>query len=308
MPMCAKVTSNCDVVKALHDACERCSACPRERLWQRSTLEHLASMSTPEHPDSPRARGARPPAPVRRRRRPDRRGRDHACGRIGVEGLPHPRRRRDRLGAARRGCRSACCRRARRARPPQRAAQLAIRIVVQGVAEQARGLRADPARQPSLDDDGGRLHGRRPARPAGAGARRARRRRRRTRRRRCAARCTGSATAAAAAARCASSIELVLRAQERWDDVRAPASSRRRDETLTFTLYVLLALLAGLAIGKAWERYKLQDGRWIDRRRARESPHYMLGLNFLVAEPDRSGDRGADTGRRRRPATRSRST
>jgi lipopolysaccharide biosynthesis regulator YciM len=45
----------------------------------------------------------------------------------------------------------------------------------------------------------------------------------------------------------------------------------------------LLALLAGLAIGKAWERYKLQDGVWIDRRRARESPHYMLGLNFLVA-------------------------
>ena len=48
-------------------------------------------------------------------------------------------------------------------------------------------------------------------------------------------------------------------------------------------LTALLALLAGLAIGKAWERYKLQDGRWIDRRRARESPHYMLGLNFLVA-------------------------
>jgi lipopolysaccharide biosynthesis regulator YciM len=45
----------------------------------------------------------------------------------------------------------------------------------------------------------------------------------------------------------------------------------------------LLALLAGLTVGKAWERYKLQDGRWIDRRRARESPHYMLGLNFLVA-------------------------
>jgi lipopolysaccharide assembly protein B len=45
----------------------------------------------------------------------------------------------------------------------------------------------------------------------------------------------------------------------------------------------LVALLAGLAVGKAWERYKLQDGVWIDRRRARESPHYMLGLNFLVA-------------------------
>jgi lipopolysaccharide assembly protein B len=48
-------------------------------------------------------------------------------------------------------------------------------------------------------------------------------------------------------------------------------------------LAVLLALLAGLAIGKAWERYKLRDGRWVDRRRARESPHYILGLNFLVA-------------------------
>jgi lipopolysaccharide assembly protein B len=46
---------------------------------------------------------------------------------------------------------------------------------------------------------------------------------------------------------------------------------------------VLVALLAGLAIGKAWERYKLRDGKWIDRRRARESQHYVLGLNFLVA-------------------------
>jgi lipopolysaccharide biosynthesis regulator YciM len=45
----------------------------------------------------------------------------------------------------------------------------------------------------------------------------------------------------------------------------------------------LLALLAGLAIGKAWERYKLRDGKWIDRRRARDSQHYVLGLNFLVA-------------------------
>src|SRR5436305_3009595 len=48
-------------------------------------------------------------------------------------------------------------------------------------------------------------------------------------------------------------------------------------------LAALVALLAGLAIGKAWERYKLRDGQWIDRRRARESPHYILGLNFLVA-------------------------
>ena len=48
-------------------------------------------------------------------------------------------------------------------------------------------------------------------------------------------------------------------------------------------LVALIALLVGLATGKAWERYKLRDGRWVDRRRGRESPHYMLGLNFLVA-------------------------
>jgi lipopolysaccharide assembly protein B len=54
-------------------------------------------------------------------------------------------------------------------------------------------------------------------------------------------------------------------------------------ETNGILLSALIALLAGLAIGKAWERYKLQEGRWVDRRRARESPHYMLGLNFLVA-------------------------
>jgi lipopolysaccharide biosynthesis regulator YciM len=49
-----------------------------------------------------------------------------------------------------------------------------------------------------------------------------------------------------------------------------------------YLLAVLLALLLGLIVGKAWERYKLRDGRWIDRRRLRETPHYMLGLNFLV--------------------------
>ena len=48
-------------------------------------------------------------------------------------------------------------------------------------------------------------------------------------------------------------------------------------------LAALVALLVGLTVGKAWERYKLSDGTWIDRRRVRESPHYILGLNFLVA-------------------------
>ena len=45
----------------------------------------------------------------------------------------------------------------------------------------------------------------------------------------------------------------------------------------------LIALLVGLATGKAWERYKLVEGRWIDRRRVRQSPHFILGLNYLVA-------------------------
>ncbi len=51
----------------------------------------------------------------------------------------------------------------------------------------------------------------------------------------------------------------------------------------TSLVAALVALLVGLTVGKAWERYKLRDGRWIDRRRARESPHYILGLNFLVS-------------------------
>ena len=48
-------------------------------------------------------------------------------------------------------------------------------------------------------------------------------------------------------------------------------------------LAALFAFLIGLAAGKAHERYKLRDGRWIDRRRARDSHHYVLGLNFLVS-------------------------
>jgi lipopolysaccharide biosynthesis regulator YciM len=50
-----------------------------------------------------------------------------------------------------------------------------------------------------------------------------------------------------------------------------------------FLIGVLLALLVGLATGKAWERYKLVEGRWTDRRKVRQSPHFILGLNYLVA-------------------------
>jgi lipopolysaccharide biosynthesis regulator YciM len=48
-------------------------------------------------------------------------------------------------------------------------------------------------------------------------------------------------------------------------------------------LGILVALLAGIGIGKGWERYKLRDGRLVDRRRLRESPHYLNGLNCLIA-------------------------
>jgi lipopolysaccharide biosynthesis regulator YciM len=47
-------------------------------------------------------------------------------------------------------------------------------------------------------------------------------------------------------------------------------------------LGALIALLLGLSVGKAWERYKLRSGRLIDRRRIPESLHYIVGLNFLV--------------------------
>lgn len=48
-------------------------------------------------------------------------------------------------------------------------------------------------------------------------------------------------------------------------------------------ILVIVALLVGLAGGKAWERYKLMEGQWVDRRRVRQSPHFIVGLNYLVA-------------------------
>jgi len=48
-------------------------------------------------------------------------------------------------------------------------------------------------------------------------------------------------------------------------------------------IFVITALLVGLAAGKAWERYKLHEGQWVDRRRVRQSPHFIVGLNYLVA-------------------------
>ena len=47
-------------------------------------------------------------------------------------------------------------------------------------------------------------------------------------------------------------------------------------ETSSVLLVGLVTLLIGLAVGKAWERYKLQDGVWTDRRRARECIEHVL--------------------------------
>src|SRR5688572_17196399 len=62
----------------------------------------------------------------------------------------------------------------------------------------------------------------------------------------------------------------------------SPAISTDMQDS-TFLVGVLVALLIGLAAGKAWERYKLIEGRWIDRRKVRHAPHFILGLNYLVA-------------------------
>lgn len=48
-------------------------------------------------------------------------------------------------------------------------------------------------------------------------------------------------------------------------------------------ILVITALLVGLASGKLWERYRLVQGQWVDRRRIRQSPHFIVGLNYLVA-------------------------
>jgi lipopolysaccharide biosynthesis regulator YciM len=51
----------------------------------------------------------------------------------------------------------------------------------------------------------------------------------------------------------------------------------------TLLLAVLVSLLAGFVVGKVSERYKLQQGQLMDRRRVRGSPRYLQGLNFLIA-------------------------
>ncbi len=64
-------------------------------------------------------------------------------------------------------------------------------------------------------------------------------------------------------------VEIVLRAQGRWDGGRAGSTLAASSMSPYATLLAsLLALLAGLIVGKAWERYKLRDGT-LDRSPAR---------------------------------------
>ena len=209
----------------------------------------------------------------------------------------------DRLGAAGRPAGRACCRRAPRRRPAQRAAQLGIRIVVAGGGRASR---------PSTRGSSPRRRSRRTSRSptwaticstcrcCSAPASAARRPTRRAEVR--AAAHWVSALRAAVAAPSASSSSWCSRAGPLGrPSCRSTAILMEPETTIARSL---VALLLGLAVGKAWERYKLQDGRWIDRRRARESPHYMLGLNFLVANQIDQAIEELTQGRagRRRPA------
>ena len=149
-----------------------------------------------------------------------------------------------------------------------------------------------------LSDDRGRLHGRRPAGSAGAAARRASRPRRPTRRPRSARACTGSAPSAGGRG--------AVRELHRARPARAgPLGRRRAASTCAVVmasyaalLVALVALLAGLAVGKAWERYKLA-GRPLDRSPPRPRVAALhAGPELPRRQPDRSGDRGAEQGGR----------
>src|SRR5829696_878941 len=218
-------------------------------------------------------------AAVRRRWRADRRQHHRQRRRLGIEAVQHPRRGGDRLGAAHRAADRVTVGASRRrhlgARQPAGHHDRGA-----GRGRQAGRLPADPGRS-GTDRRPGRLHGRRPPGPAGPPPRRILRR--------AGGRGGGSPRGRALGQR-------ERRRPRRGPGVHRAPAARAGDladrgggipravmDTPSILLTGLVALLIGLAVGKAWERYKLHDGVWTDRRRARESPHYMLGLNFLVA-------------------------
>ena len=73
-------------------------------------------------------------------------------------------------------------------------------------------------------------------------------------------------------------------------------SSTRLMEGYGIVFGVLIALLIGLAAGKAWERYKLVEGRWIDRRRVRAVAALHPRTELPRRQPGRSGHRRAREG------------
>ena len=211
----------------------------------------------------------------------------------------------DRLGAAGRASRSGCCRRATSAATTAARGAARDHDRVAGRRRQARPGTSGSSPSSGLDDEQVAYMGddllespcsgapASPAAPADAAAGSAgrgalgQRARRRTRR--------GARVHRARAA-------------------RAGALGRDRrgylapDGTADHASSVLVALLVGLAVGKAWERYKLQR-RALDRPAARARVAALHARpQFPGRQPDRSGDRRAVARPRRPPATRSRST
>ena len=114
------------------------------------------------------------------------------------------------------------------------------------------------------------------------------------------ARRTGSAPAAAAAARCASCIELVLRAQGRWDAASARVPGADPDGRTSLVLVGLVALLARPG-GRQGVGALQAARRPLDRSPPRARVAALHARPQLPRrQPDRSGDRRADA-RRRRP-------
>ena len=137
------------------------------------------------------------------------------------QALRHPRRHRHRVGAAGRAQGRACCRRATSATTTHRAAQLGVTIVHQGVLEASSRRYERICRRRRGHRRGSGVHGRRHRRPrrarpgglvGGAGRRR---------RRGAAAAWTGSAARTGGEGAARELIEVILRAQGRWDGVVA---------------------------------------------------------------------------------------
>ena len=264
------------------------------------------------HP-SGAARAAAPAAAVRRRRRADRR---HASS-LDADGreskrFSHPRRHRARLGAPGRAADGRCCRRAPSASTAERARQLGIAIVRQAGDDKLPAFDEILAEH-GLDRRGRRLHGRRPARPAGAAPARGSRRRRPTRWPTCARASTWSARRRGGDGAVRELIEArAARAGPlgRHRSSRAIAASgapadgwlRRRSSRRSSRSW---SASPSARPGSATSCRKAAGS--IGAQGARVAALHA-GPELPGRQPARSGDRRAEPGRARSPRTRSRST